>query len=221
MPVIEFASVIPLPGVSPKEEALVGLANHTITSMTGAGINPVRFLLTNVRDENNGGAERPVISMMAVWPSKEKHAEFLAAGGPGESLAMLTQFITMGEAVFVPLEKDADENQLALMAGKGIVSKVFRVKPEKVEEFESKTAGLVSANQDTVIAAWDIRDEGESFVTSGELTRKALGEQSGAIPGTKNWVFITGDEILARDVEDQTTGLFEKVEVRKWEGMLD
>ena len=215
MPVIEFASVIPLPGVSPTNEHLLGIANQTVTAMEGTGVKPVRFLLT-AEDEKR--TDQRIISMVAIWPSAETHAAFFASGGATDALGPLTQYITMGEAVFLPTE--TGQKELKLLASKEIASAIFRVKPQNIDEFETKVKSVLE-KQDVVITAWDIREQGESFVASGTVTEQHLGARSGKIEGAKNWVLISENEGVIEEINESANGLFERADVLRWVDLID
>lgn len=215
MPVLEFATVHTLPGVSPKNEQFLGIAQNTVEGIKGVGVSPARFLLT-AEDEKR--VDQRVISMIAVWPSPEVHAQFLQSGGTAEALGPLTKFITMGEAVFVPVEKAP--NELELMANESLASTTFRVKPENTEEFEKK-ARRVLEKQDMTISAWDIREQGESFMASGKMVEEQIGAKSGRIEGAKNWCVLAKDESIIDEVIKNTDGLFIKVDTLRWVDLID
>ena len=215
MPVLEFASVHTLPGISPKNEEFLAIAQSTVVGMEGVGVSPARFLLT-AADEKR--VERRVIAMLAVWPSADVHAQFLSSGGTGEALGPLTRFITMGEANFVPVGKTPAE--LELMAYPGIAASIFRVKPEKSEEFEKEVASVLE-KVDMTISGWDIRDQGESFMAAGRMVEEQIGAKTGRIEGTKNWCLWAKDESVANRVIRKTEGLFVKVDNLRWVDLME
>ena len=215
MPVLEFATVHTLPGISPKNEQFLGIAQNTVVGMEGVGVSPARFLLT-AEDEKR--VDQRVISMLAVWPSAEVHAEFLSSGGTGEALGPLTQFITMGEAVFAPVEKAPKE--LELMANQSLASAIFRVKPENSEEFGKKATSVLE-KQGVTISAWDIREQGESFMAAGKMVEEQIGAKSGRIEGTKNWCLWAKDESVIDEISQKTDGLFVKKDTLRWVDLID
>lgn len=215
MPVLEFASVYTLPGISPKNEEWLAIAKKTVEGMDGVGVSPSRFLLS-------AGTEKPIeertIAMIAVWPSADTHAEFLNSGGTAEALGPLTKFITMGEAVFASVEKTPAE--VDLLATKTLLSVIFRIKPEHEKEFEKKATALVK-DQKAVISGWDIRDEGESFVAAGKMVADQIGAKTGRIEGAKNWLLWVKDQSLIDKVVKSTDGLVAKVDISEWEDLID
>ena len=215
MPVLEFATVHTLPGISPRNEEFLGIAQKTVVGMEGVGVSPARFLLT-AEDEKR--VDQRVIAMIAVWPSADVHAQFLSSGGTGDALGPLTKFITMGEAVFAPIEKEP--NELELMANQSLASTIFRVKPEDSEEFEKKAASVLE-KQDFTISAWDIRDQGESFMAAGKMVADQIGAKSGRIEGAKNWCLWAKDESVVDEVSQKTHGLFVKVDTLRWVDLVD
>ena len=215
MPVLEFATVHTLPGVSPKNEQFLGIAQNTVGGMAGVGVSPARFLLTAEDEER---VDQRVISMIAVWPSAEVHAQFLSSGGTAEALGPLTQFITMGEAIFVPVEKTPQD--LELIANQSLAASIFRIKPENSEEFEQKATRALK-EQDLNIAAWDIREQGESFVAAGKMVADEIGAKSGRIEGAKNWCLFAKDEKVVDKISMDTNGLFIQVDTLRWVDLLD
>ena len=215
MPVLEFATVHTLPGVSPKNEQFLDIAKATVAGMEGVGVSPSRFLLT-AEDETR--VEQRVISMIAVWPSAETHAQFLSSGGTADALGPLTQFITMGEAVFMPVQKTPDE--LELMANESLATTIFRVKPEHTEEFEKHAKSVLEEHGGT-ISAWDIREEGESFVAAGKMVADQIGAKSGRVEGAKNWCLVAKDESVVDRVGKEAEGLFVKADTFRWVDLMD
>ena len=135
MPVLEFPNVHTLPGVSPKNERFLGIAADTVAKMEGIGISPCRFLPIA---EDEPRAEQRVVSMMAVWPLIWRDCRRFGtiAFGP------LTQFITLGEGVFMPVEKTPQD--LQLMANESIATTIIRIKPKNTEKFEKQAKGRAS-----------------------------------------------------------------------------
>ncbi|KAI4157383.1 MAG: hypothetical protein LQ342_008323 [Letrouitia transgressa] len=215
MPVLEFATVYTLPGISPKNEQFLGITQNTVGGMEGVGVSPTRFLLT-AEDEKR--VDQRVISMIAVWPSADVHAQFLSSGGTAEALGPLTQFITMGEAVFVLVEKAPRE--LELIANQSVANAIFRVKPENIEEFEKKATSVLE-KQDVTISGWDIREQGESFMAAGKMVADQIGAKSGRIEGAKNWCLFAKDESVVEEVSKNTKGLFVKVDTLSWVDLID
>jgi hypothetical protein len=209
---LEIASINLKDGVEPTDQRLITIFRTCIDEITKAGGTHFRF----VSSSPINGLEKPVVTMVGIWPTVELHSAFLAGGTLLHLMASLQGLITMREVVYLKVPKPTLAHDKIL--GGEFYTAFFHVDQKDHDEVDGIVKNVIKESDS--VNGWNTT-QGENFRQSEDFRRGRLDQDESDVQHNGVWGILLPRENskVIDKLKGETVGKFERVEVLAWDGL--
>lgn len=200
--------------ITPSDPRIVQVFSTCLTELNKGGGKYFRFLTSS---PDNKGLEKPIVSMIGIWPTVALHSAFIESGILMPLMASLADLISMREVIYLRIpEPKAGSPQDKVLKG-DLVTAFFHVSGKDNGGFESLAKGVLGGKEDAV-SGWN-STQGESFEKSEQFRKGRLEQDASDVAHEGVWgvVLHKAEGGVVEEIKKATEKKFERLEVLTWD----
>ncbi|QKX53511.1 uncharacterized protein TRUGW13939_00590 [Talaromyces rugulosus] len=206
---LEIAMVNLKDGIEPTGQRLITIFRTCIEELAKAGGKHFRFVSSSPTNH----LEKPIITIIGIWPTAELHAAFLAGGALLHLMASLQGLITMRQVVYLRVPNPTPAQEKILEGD--FYTALFYVGPREHDEVDGIVKDVIK--ESGFVTGWNTT-QGENFQQSEDFRRGRLEQDKSDVQNDGIWSILLPRENseVIDELKGKTAGKFERVEVLAW-----
>jgi len=211
--ILEIASMNLKGNLKANDERLLSIFRICLDGISEGGGKYFRFL-TNT--PTNQTLEKPIVTIIGIWPSAELHSAFIASGKLTSLLSQLGDLISMREVVYLQVPP-LNSVQISVLEGDLVIA-FFQVSSKNHHGFDEAAKSIIGKVE--CVTGWS-STQGENLKSSEEFRKGRSDQEHSDAKHEGVWGILVGqkDRGVVDEIKSLTAQKHDHLEALTWNAL--